>query len=139
MAEIFEVKDNRVYFKNWLLFNFLLTTEIKLSLQPWISQSIFIKFTNQGRFWSMLVMRIPKLTLIFEFDAALTEIFQLNFQSVTKKLKSSQFLKCYQLSLTSIISAKTLIKLNMQGMFQNPHDQQISKLSLGFKFDEDFT
>ena len=43
------------------------STEIKPSLQHWISQSIFIKFKNKGRFWSLLVVRIPKLTLIFQF------------------------------------------------------------------------
>ena len=34
----------------------------------------FIKFRDQGQFWNLLVMRIQKLTLIFELDAALTEI-----------------------------------------------------------------
>ena len=35
--------------------------------------------------------------------------------------------------------SQNFIKLSMLGMFWNPHDKQISKLSLGFKFDEDFT
>ena len=35
--------------------------------------------------------------------------------------------------------SQNFIKLSMLGMFWNPHDKKISKLSLGFKFDEDFT
>ena len=36
----------------------------------------FIKFNDQGQSRNLLVMRIPKLTLHFRFDAALTEIFK---------------------------------------------------------------
>ena len=42
----------------------------------------------------------------------------------------------YQLSLTS---NTYLIKLSMQGVFWNRHDEQILKLTLGVKFDQDFT
>ena len=75
--KIFEVKDNGYHFKNWLLFNFLLTlqkTSLLFNLE-YLSQ-FFINFNDQCQFWNLLVMRTPKQTLIFEFDAALTELFK---------------------------------------------------------------
>ena len=35
--------------------------------------------------------------------------------------------------------SQNFIKFSKLGVFWNPHDEQIWKLSLGFKFDEDFT
>ena len=35
--------------------------------------------------------------------------------------------------------SQNFIKLSMLGVSRNPHDEQISKLSLGFKFDEEST
>ena len=35
--------------------------------------------------------------------------------------------------------SQIFIKMSMLGVFRNPHDEQIPKLSLGFKFNEDFT
>ena len=40
----------------------------------------FIKFKDQGQFWNMLLM-ILKLTLIFEFYAALTEKFKIEYKA----------------------------------------------------------
>ena len=36
----------------------------------------FIEFKDQGQICNLLVMRIPKLTLIIEIDEELTEIFK---------------------------------------------------------------
>ena len=60
--EIFKVKHNGYHSKYWLFFNFLLTLQ-KLSLVFNLNSCL-------------LVMRNSKRTLIFEFYAALTEIFK---------------------------------------------------------------
>ena len=75
---IFEVKYNGYHFENWLFFNFLLTLQKSslVSNLEYLSQ-FFFKFKDQGQFWNLFVMRILKLTLIFKFDAALTETFKI--------------------------------------------------------------
>ena len=45
-----------------------------------------VKLDTQWQFWNLLVMRIPTLTLTFEFDAALTEKFKVE--------DKAQFPKC---------------------------------------------
>ena len=85
-----------------MLFNFLLNLQ-KSSLVfnlEYLSQ-FFIKFNDQGQFRNLLVMRIPKLTLNFRFDAVLTEIFKV--ENKAQFPKNSGFSVMFKLNLNNEI------------------------------------
>ena len=67
LAEIFEVKDNWYFSKINFVFIFFIANFLRY---------FFIDFKDQGQICNLLVMRIPKLTLIIEIDEELTEIFK---------------------------------------------------------------
>ena len=69
LAEIFEVKDNWYFSKINFVFIFFIANFLRY---------FFIDFKDQGQICNLLVMRIPKLTLIIEIDEELTEIFKVN-------------------------------------------------------------
>ena len=47
----------------------------------------FIKFKDDGQFWNLLVMRISKLTLIFEVYAAISEMFKVEDKAQFPKIQ----------------------------------------------------
>ena len=67
LAEIFEVKDNWYFSKINFVFIFFIANFLRY---------FFIDFKDQGQICNLLVMRIPKLTLIIEIDEELIEIFK---------------------------------------------------------------
>ena len=55
---------------------------------PCFLHDFLVKLDSQWQFWNLLVMRIPKLSLIFEFDEVLAEIFKVkdNWEHFKNKL-----------------------------------------------------
>ena len=81
LAEIFEVKDNWYFSKINFVFIFFIANFLRY---------FFIDFKDQGQICNLLVMRIPKLTLIIEIDKEMTELFKVkprpNFQKDDKNM-----------------------------------------------------
>ena len=67
-------------------------------------------------------------------------VFPINIQFI-KLYKSCKFMRTGSWKVgRHIVPQLSQPKLNqIKQVFRNPHDKQISKLSLGFKFDQDFT
>ena len=91
LAEIFEVKDNWYFSKINFVFIFFIANFLRY---------FFIDFKDQGQICNLLVMRIPKLTLIIEIDKEMTELFKVkprpNFRKDDKNMNwtsSVPFLK----------------------------------------------
>ena len=51
----------------------------------------FIKVKDLGKFWNLLVMSIPKLSLIFLINEELTEIFKVNGKAQLPKIQQTFF------------------------------------------------
>ena len=49
---------------------------LSIAFNPKYLSQNFIKFKDQGQFWNPHDKQIPKLSLIFEFDEELTELFK---------------------------------------------------------------
>ena len=59
---------------------------LKSSFNHFLHQ-IFIKSETQGQFWNLLVLRIPKLPQIVEFDEYLAEILKVKDNTLFSVLK----------------------------------------------------
>ena len=80
-----------------------------------------------------------KLSLIFEFDKEMIEkpkVTISRFQGFNFDEKMSIFEMSLSLQNFKFFS-QNFIKSRIQGVFRNPQDKQIPKLSLGFQFDHD--
>ena len=93
---------------------------------------IFINYQNQGQFWNLHILRIPKLSLKVKFDQDLAEKIEVqDNRSISKK--------CLRLDFVFVLDylRQILVKSNFQGQFWNPQDVQIPKLSLVLIIDQD--